>query len=216
MYLLKSFLLALHGSRSLGHAYIGRWNTQDSSEGGAIRPVVDYIPHPDYVPVEATGEYNPDNDIAILKLDRAPTSNFGVIKMNFDPTYPAATGEELLMLGWGSITNTIDEPSQISDILQQATTSYIAFEDCAVAYDPETGIRYGFSTEDTVVGPDWFCTNDPEHAHCHGDSGGPIIRLGESAEDDLLIGVISRYVVRIFPMEGAHTTLNSYSCLANP
>eukprot|EP00934_Nitzschia_sp_Nitz4_P001043 Nitzschia sp. Nitz4//scaffold108_size72880//43760//45816//NITZ4_005819-RA/size72880-processed-gene-0.39-mRNA-1//1//CDS//3329532681//1043//frame0 len=175
----------------LGHAYINKWNTANGAEGMPIRPVVEYIPHPDYVQVDEDGNYYPDNDIAILKLDRAPNRNFGVIKLNYDASYPSDTGEELYMLGWGSLTNGVDAPLEMSDILQQASTSYIAAEECEVARDPELGIGYETSPGVSVVGPDWLCTNDESHAHCNGDSGGPIIRLGATADDDLLVGVIA-------------------------
>ena len=95
------------------------------------------------------------------------------------------------MLGWGSTTNGEDAPPQAALVLQQATTGYVPFNICAVASVPGTDIMFGVSVDDTGVGPDWLCTDDPVANHCVGDSGGPIIRLGDTAEEDLLVAVIS-------------------------
>lgn len=173
----------------LGNAYIGKYDASNTAEGGPIRPVIARYPHPAYS-VNPDGTFNPSHDVALLKLDRAPTE-FQLIELNVDPNYPATTGEELLMLGWGSTTNGVDAPLESSDILQQAFTSYISFEECAVASDPTMDIAFGTSVTDTRVGPDWLCTDDPISHHCIGDSGGPIIRLGSTAAEDLLVGVIS-------------------------
>lgn len=165
-------------------AYLGRYDTDTRAEdeGVQVINVVEFIPHPDYE--------RPYNDIAVLKLE-TPAKNPQLIAMNTNPDFPSETGTPLRALGWGSITNGVDEPFEFPNILQQVTVQYVAFEDCAVASDPETGVRYGFSTTETGVTPDWLCTTDPVGAVCLGDSGGPVIRPGANFRSDLLAGIVS-------------------------
>lgn len=173
----------------LGYASIGKYNISNFGEGNPIITVVARYPHPDYMLLEG-GLSDRDNDIAVLKLSQAAI-NPQIIRMNTNATYPSELGEDLLILGWGSTTNGVDAPYQSSRVLQQATTGYVPFEVCAVAEDPVADTAFGVSPGNTIVGPDWLCTDDPLANHCVGDSGGPIIRLGDTVEEDLLVAVIS-------------------------
>ena len=87
-----------------------------------------------------------------MKLDRAPSTPRW-ISLNQDSSFPSETGEPLTMLGWGSTVP--NPPYQSSDILQQAPTLYVKFEECAVAEDPATDTILGFGPDNTAVGPDW-------------------------------------------------------------
>jgi secreted trypsin-like serine protease len=142
-----------------------------------------------------------DFDLMIVKLDRPvndPDSN--PITMNFDESVPSMTGEELLMLGFGSVTDGDPEPLQLATVLQEAPTEYMSFEECAVVRDPTTGNSFGNSPTDTIVGGDWFCTtlNEPvRYAHCFGDSGGPIIIEGGNPSEDVLVAIIAGYVLSL-------------------
>lgn len=172
-----------HRAADLGTVYIG---TILREERDPAYTVSEQTFHPDYERVE--GAYIPYNDLAILKIE----GTGGVlqpIQLNFDADFPSETGTELKILGWGSTTT--PPPLTPSDELKMATTQYISFNDCAVASDPVTGNKFGNSPENTSVGPDWLCTNDPVGATCNGDSGGPVIREGVNPRTDLLVGVIS-------------------------
>jgi secreted trypsin-like serine protease len=182
-------LTAAHCGGCISRAEIGKYDTSDRQEGGPIRPIESSHPHPNWEGVI------PNNDIMIVKLDGI-VANAQPIRLNFDENVPSQTGETLLMLGLGSITDGVNEPVQRATILQEAPTEYFAFEDCAVATDPTTGATFGVSPQQTSVREDWFCTilNEPErYAHCFGDSGGPIIIEGSSASEDLLVATISGY-----------------------
>jgi hypothetical protein len=126
-------------------------------------PVVARVPHPNYA-----REPFFSNDVALVKLEGVPPDAFRPIQLNFDPEIPAQAGDELVILGWGSVTNGEDAPLQPSNELLEATTQYVPFETCAVAEDPETGAKYGNSVTNTGVGPDWLCTQDPVGATCKG------------------------------------------------
>ena len=167
----------------MGTAFVGEYDTRDQNRG-QVRRVIEATLHPDYV-----GTSNND-DLAIMKLER-PIVNPTLVNLNTDSEIPPQTGEELLMLGWGSITDGQTAPVQVASVLQEAPTQFIPFAQCAVARDPLLGIEFGFSVEETGVPPGWLCTYDENFAHCVGDSGGPVLRLGATAEEDLLIGVIS-------------------------
>lgn len=171
----------------MGTAYVGRYDKDDRLDAVPDLQVIEAYLHPEYVDETNT------NDLAIMKLERV-VADAVVVKLNTDSNVPSESGEELLLLGWGSLTDGETAPIQTSSVLQEAPTKYVPFEECAVARDPIRGIEFGFSTEATGVGPDWLCTYDADFAHCSGDSGGPVIKVGSSAEEDLLVGVISGYV----------------------
>jgi secreted trypsin-like serine protease len=186
-------LTAAHCGGCINRGEIGKYDTSDRQEGGSIRLIESSLPHPNW-----EGEI-PYNDIMIVKLD-GTVANAQPIRLNFDENVPSETGETLLMLGLGSITDGVNEPVQRATILQEAPTEYFAFEDCAVATDPTNGSAFGNSLQNTAVTGDWFCTiiNEPErYAHCFGDSGGPIIIEGSSASEDVLVAIISGYAFTV-------------------
>jgi secreted trypsin-like serine protease len=122
------------------------------------------------------------------------------VKMNLDSNVPSLTKEPLIIMGYGSSTDgTISAPYNDGDQLQlrEAPTDYMAFNDCAVASNPDTGVVFGEMLQDgtfnTVVMDDWFCTlkTNPRTATCIGDSGGPIILEGATPDEDLLVASIS-------------------------
>jgi Trypsin len=161
------------------------------------------VRHPNY-----PQQLEVDFDVMITQLaEPVPESVAKPIALNWDENFPgddgtsSSTGYPFTMLGFGSVLggpeNGGDEPNiQGPDLyLQRAPTEYVAFEDCAVAFDPDSGQRYGVSTTNTVVQPWWFCTlkTDPvTTATCFGDSGGPIFEERDGTPDgDLLVAVIS-------------------------
>ena len=119
-----------------------------------------------------------------------------LLKMNLDPNLPSVTGQPLTSMGYGATTT---PPPYTGDGLQlrEAQTEYVAYDDCAVARNPDTGFAYGETLDNgfvnTAVTGDWFCTliNNPRTATCVGDSGGPIILEGATPDDDLLVASVS-------------------------
>lgn len=169
----------------LGEAQVGRYNLGSGSERFQGLDVTERFAHGRY---RHGGRFNPANDIAILKLSGS-VSGIDPVKLNFDAAFPSSANDELKMLGWGTSSSTV---MAREDILQEAETHYVPFEQCAVARDPNSGYLYGYSTQRTVVGDDWLCTQNDDAASCKGDSGGPIITpRASSSEQDVLVGVIS-------------------------
>jgi secreted trypsin-like serine protease len=118
--------------------------------------------------------------------------------MNLDENVPSRTGEQLTMMGFGSTTDGVSAPYNSELQLQEAPTEYVAFNDCAVARNPDTGSAFGVTNSDgsitTAVTGDWMCTlkTDPERtATCVGDSGSPIILEGATPDDDRLVASVS-------------------------
>jgi secreted trypsin-like serine protease len=170
---------------------VNPYNVDEVNESNR-RELVQIVPHPNY-PQELILEY----DVMLLKFD-SPITDYEPVMLNFDNNVPSETGEELLILGFGSTiggkeTAQEDPPNEQSTILLQAPTEYVSFDDCAVAADPDTGFSYGRSPENTQVTDSWFCTmkTDPMTSTCFGDSGGPIIVEGSQRQSDLLVAVIS-------------------------
>lgn len=188
-------LTAAHcfNENDLGLAEVSRYDLSRANEGTPSRRIVERIQHPRY---RNSARFNPSHDIAILKLE-TPITGVEPVKLNFDTTFPSLEAEtsevDLQMIGWG-VTNDIPTAGK-SNILQEATTTYVPFSECAVAHDPTTGVRYGYNERRTVVKNDWLCTQHTSSAHCRGDSGGPIFRAGDNTdEQDTLVGVVSASV----------------------
>lgn len=134
--------------------------------------------HPDYGIDPVTGKYQ--YDLMLVKFNRVATKPR--LQLNFNDNVPAASGEDLYMLGFGQTAFTGDN----SDVLLGAPTKYIDNEDCLDLLCEGTCPQSAFPD-------DFICTklNDPlPTRHCFGDSGGPIIKLGASASEDVLVGVI--------------------------
>jgi len=137
------------------------------------------------------------------------------IHLNFDNAYPEKSGDVFTMVGFGSTMgggpeadaeaesngSAVDESNDSNSnnpfptVLQEASTAYIPFEECAIAKDPTTNSSY-------AVKEHWFCTISPDDSPlvtstCFGDSGGPIIKHNyfdtttNSNSNDLLVAVIS-------------------------
>ena len=131
-------------------------------------------------PLYGTGSYSVDYDIMITHLSE-PYTEGPIVRINFDEGYPSQSGESLVIMGFGSIiggpeTGVANPPNEQSRILRSAPTSYVTFEECAVANDPDTGVSYGIGPTQTAVSPHWFCALNTETSTCFGDSGGPVAK----------------------------------------
>eukprot|EP00980_Cylindrotheca_fusiformis_P006593 scaffold1389_cov122-Cylindrotheca_fusiformis.AAC.11 len=167
------------GDGRVEEAAVAMYERSDRGEEGvAFRKIAQQVMHPDYSMSPSTGKMQ--YDLMLVKFDRPVTKPR--IQLNFDPNVPSRTGEELYMLGFGYITNV----GPNSDTLLGAPTEYLDERDCLDLLCTGTcPIR--------LFPDDFLCTklNDPVPTrHCFGDSGGPIIKLGSSAAQDVLVGVI--------------------------
>jgi len=176
-------------------AYVGLSNSDLNSTGIYNNGVgvVKNVRHPEYDGTSNSSSVEYNIMISQLATDTSVVAAVTPIRMNFDDDYPPSdniSDDELTMLGFGSTSS--------STLLQTASTSYVPFEECAVAKDPITGVVYGINGAQTSVQPYEFCTLDNATSTCIEDSGGPIIKEDyfndETALDgqgDLLVAIIS-------------------------
>lgn len=133
--------------------------------------VSDQVAHSDY---ESINTY--DHDYRIIKL--SGTSSLPVVKLNLNNATLPIPGESLQVMGWG-VTSAGFFASG-SNILQEVDVEYISNEECA------SGSNYA-----TLITDDMLCAAEINKGSCQGDSGGPLVILGETAADDVQVGIVS-------------------------
>jgi len=111
-------------------------------------------------------------DFLLLNLDKP--SNFIPIKLNANPSIPS-DGQELTVMGWG-----VDESGYMSKIPKATTVQAVSNSLCSS--------RYQFKSE---ISENELCASGDKSDSCQGDSGGPLIIKGVSANNDLLVGIVS-------------------------
>jgi trypsin len=116
----------------------------------------------------------PKNDLAIIKLDSCSSNPY--IELNTDQDLDTNNGSSLRVIGYGTTSFNMN---QLSSTLQEADLTL----DKQCSPWNET---FGLDTTSMV------CTAaDKGKGSCRGDSGGPIIRAGDSNSDDRLVGIVS-------------------------
>ena len=163
--------------------------------GGAINVVIDrhdfddsdgeiisakwQIEHPGYN--INTDEY----DMALLVLSRPVYSAVPLIRLNSDSSYPSP-GTIAHVMGWGDTDGNVDNP--LPREMRMVDVKVISNQRCenlekggGASYG-----NYGFGIYDNNI-----CTYTQEKDACQGDSGGPLIIRGNTAWQDMLIGVTS-------------------------
>lgn len=143
-------------------------NPLDASESFTV---TDQVAHPDYNSINAY-----DHDYRIIKLSGA--SSLPVVTLNLHNATLPVPGESLQVMGWG-VTSTGFFGSA-SNILQEVDVEYISNEECAsnLAYAP-------------LITDDMLCAAEINKGSCQGDSGGPLVVLGETAADDVQVGIVA-------------------------
>ena len=118
-------------------------------------------------------DYPRDNDVALVKLTDPLPLTF--VSMPADATFQAA-GTSATSIGWGSTDPSL---GGAPTTLQQASFPIVDTADCTTAYG-------------TAVTGTMICAGQhaPDVGPCIGDSGGPLLTIGESGEW-LEIGVTS-------------------------
>eukprot|EP00548_Thalassiothrix_antarctica_P001712 CAMPEP_0194137394 /NCGR_PEP_ID=MMETSP0152-20130528/7304_1 /TAXON_ID=1049557 /ORGANISM="Thalassiothrix antarctica, Strain L6-D1" /LENGTH=198 /DNA_ID=CAMNT_0038834407 /DNA_START=475 /DNA_END=1068 /DNA_ORIENTATION=- len=85
----------------------------------------------------------------------------------------------LRVMGWGSTEES--ENNQYSNILKEVTIQSLTTRQCQTLDDE----LMEFTTSDML------CARAPDKDSCSGDSGGPLIRMGNSTSDDIQVGIVS-------------------------
>lgn len=158
--------LLLTAAHCNGFGQIFRVGAYESTIDGDFVQVRNTLVHPDW------NRFRLDNDIMIIQLTEAT-----------DNTYITLEKEEIYsgyftVLGFGDT----DKGSGISlsKQLQEVEMYYVDNKKCDKAHG-----KNGEVTEDMM------CVTDTDKDSCLGDSGGPLIKKGNRAEDDRLVGLVS-------------------------
>jgi trypsin len=118
-----------------------------------------------------------DGDFLLIFLDRP--SKFHPIALNINTDAPHGEKEKVTVLGWGD-----QESGTRSYVPQEALLEIRANYWCKLAYQqmdmPE-------KVTDAMICAEGGSKRDS----CKGDSGGPLIRKGNSQAEDVLVGVVS-------------------------
>ena len=103
----------------------------------------------------------------------------------------AGGGDELTVMGWGSINSQRDKPT----VLHSTTVHYVPNDLCSASTGDLNGRPKSYAD---YITPDMLCAaGSPGSGRdsCGGDSGGPLVRSDPDAPDDprrdLLVGVVS-------------------------
>merc|ERR1711957_577703 len=138
-------------------------------------------PHPDFV-----YDFNnnlSDNDYMLVVLQRDSIIQPVIIPENDDFLKP---GDQVYAIGMGKTSYngdwSNDENGVWSDDLLEVDLNYIANDRCDEFYS-------GIHSRD--ITNNMLCTLTPNKDTCQGDTGGPLIKRGEKAEDDVVVGITS-------------------------
>jgi trypsin len=152
----------------------------DSDSGGTEYPYGRKVVHPRYNDVTL------DNDIALYELTRDVPGALPYIRLGQAPV--TEEGLPLTVIGFGvTDTNSWSFLNTPSDYLLRTTVDYVSQSSC-IDQMREKGPSFGGGN---AIGANMLCAFSPGEDSCQGDSGGPIFLGGDSAEEDVLVGLVS-------------------------
>jgi trypsin len=151
----------------LPNSFVRVNNTDNAADFGFHEATMQKIvPHPRY------NDASLDNDILIIKLDRAITQ-VKPVAFNIDSTVPAV-GDTETVIGFGVTSN----GGSGSSVLREVQVKAVSNQFCE---DNLGGIL------DSII----TCAYDLGKDSCAGDSGGPLIVTGSSSASDVVVGIVS-------------------------
>jgi secreted trypsin-like serine protease len=119
------------------------------------------------------------NDIGLVYLD-SPVNEVTPVNLNDNGNMPA-DGDPVSVFGHGRISNA--EPAEFPNYLMEVSVPIVPFQDCN-----DRNSYLGSIVEQSMI-----CAGASSGGYgvCHGDSGGPLIILGNSATQDIQVGIAS-------------------------
>jgi hypothetical protein len=157
--------------------HINRYNRTDVLENSESFFNENEFQHPLFE--AATFKY----DYMVIKL--SGLSKATPVLLNSDSAVPT-NSLELTAIGWGDTDPT--ELTFIPDLLQQVTVNVIPNETCELAKGPNAQ-----SYSEAIIDASLCAANDGQDS-CKGDSGGPLLLLGGTSDQDMQVGIVSWYV----------------------
>jgi hypothetical protein len=172
--LILMLIYDFHFSGILAYVVTGRDDQRDNTIGQVIR-VEKQLAHPD------NDIENFIYDFHLLLLEQPSISS--TVEFNFDGNVPQEANAELVAVGFG---DTVFPGGVESNQMNNVTLLYVPNEECQT-------MGGGTSITD-----DMLCTNfdvgnnnSIPQDFCFGDSGSALVQVGDSVQNDLLIGVLS-------------------------
>ena len=159
--------LALGAAHCAGGAPNLRIGAQDSVRSGKSIRILHAVVHPLF-------------DISTFRYDAAlmylaePTDQF----IQVDPTELTQIGTEFTVIGFGDINP--GSGMELAEKLQETEVELVENKECDK--------MHGGNDE---VTDDMICAEGKDTDSCGGDSGGPLIRKGNSIAEDRLAGIVS-------------------------
>jgi len=162
-----NWVLSAAHCRSLGASVIISRSNLGQTFESFERIYIDYeVRHPEY------NQFTNEHDILLIKLVEESTTT--PVKYD-DGTYDLNSGFAVTVMGFGT---TCSGGSQSNKLLE-AQVNIVDNSLCNSKYSS------------AVVTSDMVCAAAPGKDACQGDSGGPLVIKGNSATDDVLVGVVS-------------------------
>ena len=161
----------------LGSVVVGEWSEQMNNPNAVEeRGIVQVIGNPSF-------SYNVRvHDQLILKLS-APSSFAYMKNVNMDPNVPSVAGTTITTIGLGV---TDPKGNNLSNFLEEFDSSYLPNAQCQQ-------IQNGGYSYQQQIHDDQICLQG-QGGQCYGDSGGPQLLLGQTADQDIQVGIVSWYV----------------------
>ena len=157
---------------------VGRYNDIDVNDNYQPFSATQYLPDALY---SLTAQFSRDFMILVLN----GTSTKTPIALNRQGTAIPVANQSLTVIGLGY---TIPNVRIFPPILQQVNVNAIPNNICEQASD-NNGTTY-----QGLITPDMLCAESPNKDACNGDSGGPLMLLGNNPSSDTLVGLVSWYV----------------------
>ena len=161
-------LTAAHCNVDVNYVQIGRHDLADPSEDYEEIAVIRTIEHPCYRRLSQKNDY--------MLLELSTDSSYDPVKLD-DGSITLSDGKDVTTIGWG----VTESGGELSEVLREVEVDIMPRFQCRIAY------LLGLSW----VSDDMICARRDGKDACQGDSGGPLIVKGDSAEDDVQVGIVS-------------------------
>jgi len=163
-------LTAAHCKDGFKQVYIGMYKWfQNNDNYKELINVLHEIPHPDFDPKTY------DSDLMIVVLERK--SKFPPVCISNDDTLLKTDKSVLHVMGFGNT----QESGTLSYLLREVDVRYIDNDSCKKEYPQH------------IISNEMMCCDSSHETKdaCQGDSGGPLIVKGDSAKNDVAVGIVS-------------------------
>jgi len=162
-------LTAAHCAGGFQYAYLGMYKWYDSDNYKEKIKVLQEIPHPDF---DVDTFYS---DFMLVVLEEE--SRFPPVCISGDPNVLIPGYSKLHVLGFGNT----EETGSLSYTFREVDLEYISNTACQSLYRQHQIHDNMMCCDSSKLGKD----------ACQGDSGGPLIIKGDSADEDVVVGIVS-------------------------